>query len=143
MFTTGFQSIAFQCVLNPIIQGGGGRTHKERYTPPAQKKESHANSFELSKHQWEMEEYEKRKKLMAAAEEARLAEAANKYKIEALEFERLKDLANASLQQQLRDLLLESLYLEAQRIRAEEMLTFYMREEDDILAILYSMPFLA
>lgn len=130
-FQFGFQAGAFQVVVgaSPAPRPGGG--HKDKYI---------GQSYEISKYTWEQAERERRS-LEAQREEAKIALKAKEYQIQALEDKRLRDLADQKMQAQLLQYLVELQALQAEQQRLEEMIAWYIREEDDILTILYCLPF--
>lgn len=61
--------------------------------------------------------------------------------IENLELKRLKALANQELQEQLLALLMEAQRLEQERLYLEGLVKWLRMQEDDIMVILMSLPF--
>lgn len=123
-----FQSNAWQIVtaISVITPNGGAVRHE--YQP---------TYYELENH---------RKKLKAFKDSEREAELELKsveYKIEDLEFRRLRDLADKNMQLELIALIKEqhilNQLLQELQIRKQQ----WRREEDDILILMMSMPFYA
>lgn len=130
MFATGFQSFAFQSAGYGIstLSPNGNSDRLREYTP---------TYYELENTR------QKLKKFKDAEKEVELGLASIQYKIEELEFERLRDLADEKMQLQLISLLkeqqimqqiLKELIIQKERAR---------REEDDLMMLLMSLPFFA
>lgn len=113
-------------------KGGGGRVH------------DYTNSFEQSRWKWEKDEQEKNK-LEVKLNKVEVNIKNRNIQIDKIQEQRLQDLTNTKLQLQLVRLAKEAeeqrLQLEyiQEQIKVIEM--FWLREEEDIMAILYSLPF--
>lgn len=94
-------------------------------------------SYELGKF-----EYEEKQRLEAQQRENKTELETNEAEIQALEAKRLNDLADQVLQLELLDLFKQQQELLERQRHIEEMLLFWIREEDDLMAILYSLPFM-
>jgi len=74
--------------------------------------------------------------------EAQEALEAKEAEIAALEAQRLQDLADQQMQAQLLALFLEAKALQEQQLRIEAAIMAFMRDEEDCMILLYSLPFM-
>lgn len=120
---SGFQIANYGIGLNP---NGGGR-HRE-YQP---------TYYELENHRRKLEAYKDSER------ETELELKSVEYKIEDLEFRRLRDLADESMQLELIALIKEQHILNQILRELQIKKEMWRREEDDIIVIMMSMPFYA
>lgn len=110
--------------------------------PPKPPQATPGYSWERTRHYLEQRERKLREALEKKAQnEARIA--AKEAEIARLEAKRAKDLANQAMQIELRDMLKQLAAFEQEQKRLVAILEFYKREEDDMICLLYSLPFMA
>lgn len=122
-----FQNNAYQIARAILKKGGGGRTHDYIGAQETFKRTYQEEQRRLQ------EERAKAEKLLAAKE----------VEISKIEAKRLEALADKALQIRLMMLLKQLQELQDQKAELERLIQFWISEEDDLLAILYSLPFMA
>jgi len=108
------------------IQGGGGKA--PGYKP-----------VHVQRYEWQMEQ----KALRDQQDKLEKQREAKERQIEALEEKRKKDLADQKAQQKLIALMAEAYRIEQEEIAILARLRFLMQQEEDILILLYSLPFVS
>lgn len=126
MFTSGFQSFAFQTVGygESALKPNGGAIRY--YTP---------SYYEIANH---------RKKLEAIRDSEREAEiqlVQLQYKIEELELKRLRNLADEAMQMELILLLREQFIINEVLKELQARKELWRQQDDDLLILLMSIPF--
>ena len=130
MFTSGFQSFAFQTVGIGIativaLTPNGGSPYRD-YTP---------THYEIENHKKKIAQFKESER------EAELQLKSVQFKIEDLEFRRLRNLADESMQIELIALLKEQFIVNEILKELQIKKAAMMRDDDDILVLLMSMSF--
>jgi len=100
---------------------------------------SNAASYHLSRHEYEVKEFNR---LQTERLEAQKALEAKELEIADLEKKRAKLLANQQMQSQLLLLFMEAKRLEDERLRLEELVARFMRDEEECYILLMCLPFI-
>lgn len=125
-----YQSNAYQIISgqgNGIVYGGGGYYDRVK----------HGRKTILERERLERERLEAKRLNLQAEIDAKEAQVA------AIEVQRLDDLANQQLQLELMAALQILHDMEQERLALNVLIMQFMREDDDLLALMYCIPFMA
>ena len=125
MFATGFQSIGFQAVVTLVQKAFSGN----RYEP------YQSSSHELQRIRKEQLAFTRK------IDEVKTEQRAVDYKLEDLEFRRLRDLADENMQLELLLLLQRQQELQNLLVEYEQQRLRRVIEEDDIIVLSMCLPF--
>lgn len=123
----GFQTFAFQTVGGAVaIPAPNGNRPRRDYTPTYYEIENHRRKMEAIKD---------------SEQEAEIQLRSVQYKIDELEFKRLRNLADEAMQIELILLLREQFIINEALKDLQKQKELWRRQDDDLLILLMSLPF--